>query len=55
MQNLGTKIVAGGPLFTMEPEKYDEVDHLVLNEGEITLAEFVKDIEEGRQGILYLG
>lgn len=52
-KNLGAKIVAGGPLFTMEPEKYDEVDHLVLNEGEITLAEFVKDIKEGTPRHIY--
>lgn len=43
-----TKIVAGGPLFTQDYEFYPQIDHFVLNEAEITLAPFLKDIEEGR-------
>jgi radical SAM superfamily enzyme YgiQ (UPF0313 family) len=46
-KQLGTKIVAGGPLFTTEHEEFDEVDHLVLNEAEVTLPSFVVDIENG--------
>ena len=46
-KSLGTKIVAGGPLFTSTPGNYKEVDHLVLNEAEITLPQFLHDVNAG--------
>ena len=36
-KKLNTKIVAGGPLFTSSSEYYQALDHLILNEAEITL------------------
>jgi len=44
---MGTKVIAGGPLFTTGHEDYDEVDHFVLGEAEVTLPLFLKDLEKG--------
>jgi radical SAM superfamily enzyme YgiQ (UPF0313 family) len=44
---LGIKTVAGGPLFTSSYEDYDDVDHILLNEGEVTLPHFINDLENG--------
>jgi len=44
---LGTKIVAGGPLFTSGHKAFNGVDHFVLNEAENTLPLFLEDVAQG--------
>lgn len=44
----GLKIVAGGPLFTAEPDAFDPVDHLILGEAEQSLPLFIAELESGR-------
>jgi radical SAM superfamily enzyme YgiQ (UPF0313 family) len=46
-QEAGVKVVAGGPLFASEYKQFEEVDHFVLNEAEVTLPPFLADLEQG--------
>jgi radical SAM superfamily enzyme YgiQ (UPF0313 family) len=52
-KRLHTKIVAGGPLFTSSSEYYEHIDHLVLDEAEITLSRFITDLNEGTPEHVY--
>ena len=47
------KIVAGGPLFTQEYSNYPQIDHLILNEAEITMPLFLNDLLSGQPQRLY--
>ncbi len=46
-RDIGLKTVAGGPLFTSEPEAFKEVDHLVLGEAERCLPACIEDLNNG--------
>jgi len=49
----GVPVVAGGPIFAAEWEQFEQVDHFVLNEGELTLPPFLADLERGNARRLY--
>ena len=53
VHDAGGKVIAGGPLFTMEPENYADVDHLVLGEAEGIIDELVRDLEAGALQAVY--
>jgi radical SAM superfamily enzyme YgiQ (UPF0313 family) len=50
---LGTRVVAGGPLFTTGYEEFEGVDHFVLGEAEVTLPRFLADLAEGHPQPVY--
>jgi len=51
---LGVKVVAGGPMVTTEDyKKFPGVDYFVLNEAEITLPQFLSDLQNGNPKHIY--
>ena len=52
-KKLGTRMVAGGPLFTSEAEEFEMIDHLVLDEAEITLPFFLENLGSGSTRHIY--
>lgn len=50
---LGTSVVAGGPMVTTDHREFLGVDHFILNEAEITLPLFLKDLENGHAQLVY--
>ncbi len=47
------KVIAGGPLFTSDYQSFPQVDHFILNEAEITLPLFLKDLNAGHPAWIY--
>ena len=52
-KKFGLKVVAGGPLFTVSYDQFEEIDCFVLNEGELTLPSFISDLEQGKLQRVY--
>jgi len=48
-----TPVVAGGPYPTTSHDKIENVDYFVLNEGEVTLPQFLADYEKGSPKKIY--
>ena len=48
-KKLDRRVVAGGPLFTMAYKElgFEDVDHIILNEAEVTLPFFLEDLKKG--------
>lgn len=53
-RDFNCKIVAGGPIFTTGYKDFvQEVDHFVLNEGEVTIPLFLEDLRKGKAQKMY--
>ncbi|MFH1057886.1 MAG: B12-binding domain-containing radical SAM protein [Pseudomonadota bacterium] len=52
-KDAGVKVVAGGPLFTSSHHEFQDIDHFVLGEAEVSLPGFLRDLEAGCAGPHY--
>lgn len=52
-KTLGTTTVAGGPLFSIMADEFDDVDHLILGEAEETFPQFLSDLDKGTPARVY--
>jgi len=50
---LGRKVAGGGPLFASAADAFDDVDHIISNEADVTLPLFLRDLEKGTPGHIY--
>ncbi|MFO7891833.1 MAG: DUF4070 domain-containing protein [bacterium] len=50
---LGVKVVAGGPMCTLDYKHFLGVDHFVLDEAEVTIPQFLKDLKQGTPKHVY--
>jgi len=49
----GLDVIAGGPLFAIEYESFNEVDHFVLGEAENVLPHLLEDLDRGTADRIY--
>ena len=52
-KSFGVKTVAGGPLFTRDYQSFDDIDHLLLYEGEVCVPQFLEDIKNNTTKHIY--
>lgn len=52
-KTLGITTVGGGPLFTSLYEEFPDIDHFILDEGEVTVPMFFEDFKEGNLQKVY--
>jgi len=52
-KQLERPVVAGGPLFTSHFDEFEDVDHLVLDEAELTLPQFLTDVTRNEPKHVY--